>query len=291
MAEHNAKNETKPPIGAHFSTAGGPHHALEEARDWNCPVAQLFTSSPRQWKPYKIADESVAKFLALQKETGIEAVSHASYLINLAADGEPRDKARAAFADELRRCQTLNIPYLVVHPGTAGAGSLEAGIRLIGAALDETYAASENTVTSVLLETTAGSGHSIGSRFEHLADIISTAKTGARLGICLDTCHVFAAGYDIRTKETYAKTMDALKAALPLARLRFFHINDSVTGLNSHVDRHAHLGDGQLGLEPFRLLLNDPRFTTIGKCLETESDEKRVDDLNILRGMVQGSAK
>ena len=173
-------------------------------------------------------------------------MSHASYLINLAAEGEFLEKSASAFADELRRCQTLNIPYLVIHPGSAGAQSIDDGIRKIGAALDRSFADSENSVTTVLLETTAGAGHVVGSRFEHLAAIIDKAKTGKRLGICLDTCHVFAAGYDIRTEETYARTMDALKKALPLSRLQFFHINDSVTGFNSHVDRHAHLGEGQL---------------------------------------------
>ncbi len=273
-------------IGAHFSTAGGAHHALEEARQWECPVAQLFTSSPRQWKPYRIADETVAQFLALQKETGVLAVSHASYLINLAAAGEFQEKSASAFADELRRCQALNIPYLVIHPGSAGTQSMEEGIVKIAASLDRAYADSENTATTVLLETTAGAGHVIGSRFEHLAAIIDKAKTAKRLGICVDTCHIFAAGYDIRTEETYEKTIGALKTALPLSRLHFFHINDSLTGFNSHVDRHAHLGDGQLGIEPFRLIMNDSRFARIGKCLETENDEKRAADIKLLRDLV-----
>jgi deoxyribonuclease-4 len=283
MPGHNQKTGMPPLVGAHFSSAGGPHHALEEARDWSCPVAQLFTSSPRQWKPYALAAESVARFLDLQKETGVLAVSHASYLINLAAEGEPGEKSRAAFADELRRCQALRIPLLVVHPGSAGSLPVEDGIRRIATALDEAYAASENTATSVLLETTAGAGHSIGSRFEHLADIIDQANQGARLGICVDTCHIFAAGYDIRTEETYNTTIDALKAALPLSRLKLFHINDSVTGFNSHVDRHAHLGEGKLGLDAFRLIMRDTRLAKIGKCLETEADDKRALDLDFLR--------
>ncbi len=283
MLRHNQKNGTRPLIGAHFSSAGGPHHALEEARDWKCPVAQLFTSSPRQWKPYALTTESVTRFLELQKETGILAVSHASYLINLAAEGEPGVKSRAAFADELRRCQTLQIPLLVVHPGSAGARSVEDGIRQIAAALDEAYGASENTATAVLLETTAGAGHSIGSRFEHLADIIDLSRQGKRLGLCVDTCHLFAAGYDIRTDAAYHNTLDALQAALPLSRLKLFHINDSVTGFNSHVDRHAHLGDGKLGLDAFRLIMQDARLAKIGKCLETEADDKRALDLKILR--------
>jgi deoxyribonuclease-4 len=272
-----------PLIGAHFSTAGGAHHALEQAAEFHCPVAQLFTSSPRQWKGTKIADETVAKFLALQKETGVIVASHASYLINLAGEGEFGEKSRLAFSEELVRCQALNIPMLVIHPGTAPGSPETEGIRRIAGSLDIAYEDSGNTVTSVLLETTAGSGHSIGSKFEHLAQIIDQSRSGKRLGVCLDTCHVFAAGYDLRTEETYAKTMDDFKSALPFSRLRFFHFNDSVTGLNSHVDRHAHLGEGKLGLDPFRLILQDPRFDKVGKCLETEPDEKRVADLDILR--------
>jgi deoxyribonuclease-4 len=286
MSKQPHKTAAVPLIGAHFSSAGGPHHALEEAREWQCPVAQLFTSSPRQWKPYKIAEESVAKFLELQKETGVLAVSHASYLINLAAEGEFQEKSASAFADELRRCQALNIPYLVIHPGSAGSRSMEDGITKIASSLDRAYAESENSATTVLLETTAGAGHVIGSRFEHLADIIGKASTAKRLGICVDTCHIFAAGYDIRTQDAYEKTIGALKKALPLSRLHFFHCNDSRAGFNSHVDRHAHLGDGQLGIEPFRFILNDDRFAKVGKCLETENDEKRVRDIQILRDAV-----
>lgn len=281
------KTASPPLIGAHFSTAGGAHHALEQAAEFDCPVAQLFTASPRQWKGYTLAEESVAKFLALQKETGVIVASHASYLINLASDGELGEKSRAAFVEELVRCQTLAIPMLVIHPGAAPGSPESEGIRRIAESLDECYAESGNTATSILLETTAGAGHGIGFRFEHLAGIIDRAKTGQRLGVCLDTCHVFTAGYDIRTEETYAKTMDDFKAALPFSRLRFFHFNDSVTGLNSHVDRHAHLGEGKLGLDPFRFILQDKRFEKIGKCLETKADDKRPDDIKTLRKLAQ----
>lgn len=273
----------RPLIGAHFSTAGGLHHALEEADRLACGVAQLFTASPRQWQAKPLTDETIALFLAAQSKTGVLAVSHAAYLINLAGVGEMAAKSKVAFTEELRRCQSLRIPLLVVHPGSAGDQTEADAIRSIARMLDETLPESANTVTTVLLETTAGMGRGIGSKFEHLAAILEQAVCRARLGICLDTCHVFAAGYDLRTPEAYNATIAAFKAALPLDRLRLFHINDSVTGFRSRVDRHAHLGEGQLGLEAFGPLMRDPRFASVGKCLETEDDEKRATDFQILR--------
>ena len=286
MNRQTHKSDPSPMIGAHFSTAGGLHHALEEAERLDCRVAQLFTASPRQWKCHPPTAEAAALFIETQRRTGILAASHASYLINLAGIGEPGAKSRAAFADELRRCQTLAIPLLVIHPGTRGDQTEAKALRTVAESLDIAIAESENTVTTVLLETTAGMGRGIGSTFEQLAAIIDQSKTSKQLGICLDTCHVFAAGYDLRTEEAYAETMAALKAAMPLERLRFFHVNDSVTGFRSHVDRHAHLGEGELGLNAFRFLLQDLRFTAIGKCLETADDEKREADFRILRRFV-----
>ncbi len=272
-----------PLIGAHFSTAGGLHRALEEAASLDCQVAQLFTASPRQWQAHDPDDAAVAAFLETQRKTGVLAVSHAAYLINLAGGAETGPKSRAAFSAELRRCQALQIPYLVVHPGTAGDLSEAEAIRLIARSLDETLEVSGNTATTVLLETTAGQGRSVGHTFEQLAAMIAAASCAPRLGVCLDTCHIFAAGYDLRTAETYEQTIAAFKAALSLERLRFFHINDSKTDFNSHVDRHDHLGDGKLGVEAIGFILRDPRFAAVGKCLETEDDEKRASDIRILR--------
>jgi deoxyribonuclease-4 len=274
---------TRPPIGAHFSTAGGLHNALEEADRLACCVAQLFTTSPRQWQSRPLTNEAIALFVAAQHKTGVLAVSHAAYLINLAGVGDIAAKSREAFTDELRRCQSLEIPLLVVHPGSAGDQSEPDAIRNIARMLDETLTESGNTLTTILLETTAGMGRGIGSKFEQLAAILEQAACQARLGICLDTCHVFAAGYDLRTEDAYNATIATFQAALPLARLRLFHLNDSVTGFRSHVDRHAHLGDGQLGLAAFRFIMQDSRFKSIGKCLETEDDEKRTEDFDFLR--------
>ncbi|MFO7534335.1 MAG: deoxyribonuclease IV [Kiritimatiellia bacterium] len=283
MSKQPHKTAPVPLIGAHFSTAGGLHHALEEAVRLDCPVAQLFTASPRQWKARPLGEPAVELFLKTQQRSGVRTVSHAAYLINLAGEDAAATQSLAAFTEELRRCQALRIPHLVVHPGSAGEQTVEQAVRRIAQSLDAALAASENSATTVLLETTAGQGHSIGRSFGELAAILEHCKHQARLGICLDTCHIFAAGYDIRTEETYHATIDAFQKALPLKRLQFFHFNDSVTGLNSHVDRHAHLGEGELGIKPFGFILNDPRFLSVGKCLETENDEKRARDFQILR--------
>lgn len=273
----------RPPIGAHFSTAGGLHRALEQAAALDCGIAQLFTASPRQWQAPPLDAETAARFRETRNRTGVQPISHAAYLINLAGGEATGPRSRAAFEDELRRCQSLEIPLLVVHPGTAvDPGETEA-IRRIAAVLDETLESSGNTITTVLLETTAGQGRSIGHTFEQLAAILDAARRADRIGVCFDSCHVFAAGYDLRTAETYARTMAAFEAALPLARLRLFHLNDSRTGLGSRVDRHAHLGDGQLGAEAFGPILRDARFASVGKCLETEDDALRARDLDLLR--------
>lgn len=274
-------------IGAHFSTAGGLHRALEEAAQLDCPVAQLFTASPRQWQAHPLAEAAIAAYRTAQKQTGVLAASHAAYLINLAGQGEMGEKSNAAFAAELQRCQALEIPLLVIHPGSAGDLTDDQAVALIARSLDRAFDASGNTATTVLLETTAGQGRSIGHTFEQLAAILARASLPRRLGICLDTCHVFAAGYDIRTEEGYARTMAAFKAVLPLDRLLFFHLNDSVTGFRSRVDRHAHLGEGQLGLDAFGFVMRDARFAKIGKCLETEDDEKRAADFGILRKLYE----
>jgi deoxyribonuclease-4 len=279
---------TYPLIGAHLSTSKGLVAMVQTAEEIGAACIQMFTTSPQQWRDKRYAEEDVAAFRAALAVTGVGPVaSHESYLINLAS-GDPvlLEKSREAFRQEIVRCGVLGLPMVIIHWGSFKGATLEEGLGRLVESLNQLIPLADAAGVQIVLETTAGQGSYLGGEFTQFARLFEMVAGQERLGVCLDTCHVFAAGYDIRTEETYAKTMDALKAALPLARLRFFHINDSVTGFNSHVDRHAHLGDGQLGLEPFRLILNDARFAKIGKCLETESDEKRVNDLKILRGLV-----
>ncbi len=279
-----------PPIGAHFSTSGGLHRALEEAYGYRCGVAQLFTASPRQWSATPLHEESVAPFQQTRSRTGVLPIAHAVYLINLAAEGENGEKSLHAFIAELRRCEALAIPYLVVHPGSAGQTPLPEAIRTVAHRLDDSLKRSENRTTVVLLETTAGMGHCIGAAFEHLAEILSTARLSNRLGICFDTAHTFEAGYDLRTADGYEQTFQSLFRLIPQQKLLAFHLNDSRTSLGSMVDRHAHLGEGQLGLDPIRRLVTDPRFSSIPKCLETENDEKRADDIRRLHQFLNPTA-
>ncbi len=202
---------------------------------------------------------------------GVRVVfAHSSYLINLAsADARVRARSVASLGEELRRCAALGLPYLVLHPGAHGGQGERIGIRLIAAGLDDAFQADPGGATRVLLETTAGQGSVIGWRFEHLAAIIASSANPARLGVCLDTCHLFAAGYDLRSRAGYAGTMGEFERAVGLGRIRAFHLNDCMGGLGSRMDRHAHIGEGRLGLAAFARLLNDARFSGLPMVLET----------------------
>jgi deoxyribonuclease-4 len=258
---------------------------------------QVFTKSNRQWRARDLSDGEVEAFKANLKSTGIgPVVAHDCYLVNLAA---PRaslwKKSVSAFREEMDRAERLGIPYLVTHPGShAGAGEAE-GIRRVAEALNVLHAAlPRHGGARILLETTAGQGSSLGYRFEQLAAILDQVERADRVGVCLDTCHVFAAGYDIRTTDGYRQTMRELDACLGLHRLQVIHLNDSVQGLGSRVDRHAHIGEGGLGLEPFRRLLNDSVFRGIPMILETPKDDDfvKADRRNLarLRRLLNGAA-
>ena len=273
-----------PLLGAHFSTAGGVSQALVRARDARCNVAQIFTASPRQWEGTAVDDAEVEAFIRLSQERPILVAAHAGYLLNPASpDPEIRRKTLDALTRELVRDAALRLPYLVLHPGVAASGEREGAWRLAAEAVDAALEASANRITSILLETTAGQGRSIGCQFEELTRILDLSRHSTRLGVCLDTSHVFAAGYDIRDEETYERTVAQLKRTVGLDRLRFMHLNDSRTGPGSRVDRHEHIGKGQIGRKAFELIMRDPRFARVGKCLETEDDALREQDLRILR--------
>lgn len=255
-------------IGAHTSAAGGAPNALYEGREIGATTIQLFTSNQKQWNGRAIGAEEVAEWKKALAETGITHVmSHDSYLINLGSpDPEILEKSRRAFRQEIERCHLLEIPYLNFHPGAATKGTLEQCLETIA----ESLLSMEDLVfkghTKLLLETTAGQGSSVGHRFEHIATIMDRVHKKFPIGVCIDTCHIFAAGYDIRTKEGWEKTLDEFDRLIGIQYLSAFHLNDSMKDLGSRVDRHAPIGEGKIGSESFRFIM---QHNDLPKYLET----------------------
>jgi deoxyribonuclease-4 len=258
-------------IGAHMSVAGGVANAVERAVLHGCEALQIFTKNASQWKGKPLDPADVRTFRRRIDETGIlPVVSHASYLINLATtDPVLRGQSIAAFVDELERAHTLNLLGVVIHPGTCTAGTEEDALRLIADAIRESFRALPRRRTMVLLEHTAGQGRTLGHRFEHLAAILGHLDGSSRVGVCLDTCHLVASGYDIVTDAGYRDTFAVFDRLIGLDRLKVFHGNDSKKPCGSRVDRHEHIGEGCLGAEPFRRLLHDERFSGLPLLIET----------------------
>jgi deoxyribonuclease-4 len=286
------KIKMKDYLGAHMSIAGGLHLAVDRAIAAGCGVLQVFTRNSNQWKGKPISDADVTLFREKFAASALhEVVSHDIYLINLAAaPGDVRDKSLAAFRDELETCARLGINKIVMHPGSHLTDSPEAGLDRVIKAFDQLFAEVPQFEGKVLLETTAGQGTNLGRTFEELQAIIGGSKYPGRFAVCFDTCHTFAAGYDTATEEGYSDTMAQFDRIIGLGKLQCFHFNDSKKGLGSRVDRHEHIGQGALGLNPFRYILNDLRFATVPKILETpkgDNDEMDAINLGILRGLVQ----
>jgi deoxyribonuclease-4 len=286
-----------PLFGAHMSIAGGCHQALLTARSYGCDTVQLFTKNSNQWNGKELTPDDIRNFRQTLRRTRLRLpMAHDSYLINLASPDEGLyRRSIEAFALEMQRAECLGLRYLVTHPGAHTGSGEEAGLTRVATALDEIQRRCAGFRVQVLLETTAGQGSSLGHRFEHLAGILSRMAKAERVGICLDTCHVFAAGYALAPESEYRVTLRAFDKLIGLRRLRAFHLNDSMKPLGSHVDRHAHIGRGCLGLEPFRLLVNDRRFRNRPMVLETPKEEATEGDmdrvnLDVLRGLVQGTA-
>lgn len=279
-----------PLLGAHESVAGGLHLAFDRIHDAGGQALQIFTRNQRQWNPKPLDDSERHLFHdAWQRHPAMAVAAHGSYLINLAsAKEELIHKSVSALGEELDRCHLLEIPLLIIHPGSHGGDGREQGIARVIKHLDLALGHSENQV-QVLLETTAGQGTGLGSSFEELAAMIAGSRYPERLGVCIDTCHIFAAGYDIRSKEAYLATMDDCYQRLGKENIKFFHLNDSQKALGSRVDRHQHIGQGHIGLEGFRNLLNDPNFRRHPMTLETpkgkDLQEDR-DNLAVLRGLL-----
>lgn len=278
-------------FGAHMSIAGGFDKAVDRAEHAGCDSLQIFTKNNNQWRAKPIEDDQIQRFTARLAGTGIgPVVAHDSYLINLASpDDELWDKSVAAFRVELERCEQLGVPFLVTHPGSFVKSSEEEGIQRIARALNRIHDELPGFEVMTLLETTAGQGSAIGHRFEQLARIMELVSAPERVGYCFDTCHVFAAGYEIRTADGYAETMSAFDHVLGLNALKAFHFNDSKRELGSHVDRHDHIGAGQIGLDGFRHFVNDRRFDDRPALLETPKSEdlhEDIENLTRLRSLV-----
>ena len=262
-------------LGAHMSIAGGLHLALERGKVVGCSVVQLFVKNQLQWAAPPLTDEDVRLFGRAKRATGIQVVfAHATYLINLATPAEP-DWRRAvdAFADELERAEALGLRFVVIHPGSHKGSGLETGISRIVRALDELATRTRGYRVKIALENTAGAGHTVGARFEELQAILERVAAPERLGICLDTCHLFAAGYDIRTPAGYARTLETCEKSVGARSVLAFHLNDAKASLGSGLDRHEHIGKGRIGLGAFRCLLNDRRFAEVPMVLETPKDD------------------
>lgn len=257
-------------MGAHMPTRGGVHNAILEGKKIGCTAVQVFTSSPQQWKAKDVTSDMVAKFILAQAETGIDhVVSHDSYLVNLAVvDSERQKQSIAGLCGEMERCAAYGIPYVVSHIGAHMGLGEELGMARAAEGLLEVLAQTDASVT-LLAETTAGQGTCLNHRFEHIARLLELTGNPKRLGVCVDTCHIFAAGYDIRTREGYEKTWEEFHRLVGLDRIKVIHCNDSKKPLGSRVDRHDHIGEGEIGPEAFRFLVNDPRWNEVPILLET----------------------
>jgi deoxyribonuclease-4 len=267
-------------VGAHMSIAGGIHLAFDRGMRAGCLTLQVFLKNSTQWKGKALVDPDRLLFKEAEARSGIRPVlAHSSYLINLASpDAALRRRSLDAFLDELERARFLDVPFLIIHPGShMGAGERQ-GILWIAEGLDQALEKVGPPV-KVLLENTAGQGTSIGYRFEHLAAILGLMRQAERVGVCIDTCHTFAAGYDIRTIGGYERTIDEIDRHIGLKRVCAIHVNDCRKELGSRVDRHTHIGQGFLGLGAFRLLVNDTRFADTPKILETPKGEDLKEDI------------
>jgi len=282
--------KTEPLLGSHMSIAGGTHLALERAEQAGCQVIQIFVKNNNRWVGKPISEEEAETFQKSWERSAIqEVVAHDCYLINLASPlDEMWQRSIDALIDELERCDRLGLSYLVTHPGSHMGRGEEQGVRRIARAIDQIH--QKDWKVRIALETTAGQGTSVGYRFEHLRDIIGAVRQPDRLAVCMDTCHIFAAGYDIREEEDYQKTMESFDQTVGLDKLRIFHFNDSKRAWGSRVDRHEHIGRGEIGTSAFASLLNDERLTRVPKILETPKGKTHREDkrnLKVLRSLIK----
>lgn len=271
-------------IGAHESIAGGVSQAFARAEEHGARALQIFTKNARGWSAPPLTEDERLAFRAEAKRSGLPAIAHGSYLVNLAAE-EPahRERSIACVTEELTRCERLGIPYLVMHPGTHP--DEKRGLALIAQGLDEVHARCPRFRARICLEGTAGQGASLGWRFEHLTEILCQVLREERLGVCLDTCHLFAAGYDLSTVRGYDSVMDECDRLVGLSRVRCFHLNDCKKPLGCRVDRHEEPGKGAIGLTAFRCLVKDERFVDTIGVLETPFPERYGENIRLLESL------
>lgn len=282
-----------PLLGAHESIAGGLHKSFERILKVGGEALQIFTKNERQWRAKPITDEAASLFREAHEEAGFMPVaSHDSYLINLASTDKKKLRLSIdAFTDEIDRAGVLGIPFLVTHPGSHLGKGVDFGLKQFTRNLDRAMEASSHPDVLILIENTAGQGTNLGSTFQEVAHILEKSRYPERLAVCFDTCHGFAAGYDIRTPEAFEKTFDEFDAEIGLSRIRFFHLNDAKGELGSRVDRHDHIGRGKIGLSGFRLVLNHPGFKDLPMVLETHKGPdlaEDVENLKVLRSLMDG---
>ena len=278
-------------FGAHMSTGGGVWKALQRGAGINCEIVQIFVKNNMQWfgKPYLPNDLALYENEIASRRFAC-VFGHSGYLINLGAPPSPnRENSLKSLIQEIQLATDLGLPFLVLHPGAhLGAGE-EAGIKNIVAGLNEVFRATKSSPVRIALENTAGQGTCLGHALAHLAAIYEQVDNPARLGVCLDTAHLFAAGYDLRTRRGWHAPLDELEASIGLEQVLAFHLNDSKTDLGSRVDRHAHIGQGKIGRNAFRHIVNDERFRDLPGCLETPKStdlHEDVENLAVLRGLV-----
>ncbi|HZW38350.1 MAG TPA: deoxyribonuclease IV [Ignavibacteriaceae bacterium] len=279
-------------IGAHTSIRGGVSQAVDLANSLGFTAMQIFTKNNNRWAASPLMESEIEAFKTKLKSSTIKFVqAHDSYLINLCATDEQLQlKSLTAFIDEIDRCQQLDIPYLNFHPGSHCGLGEEVGIKEIANAINIAHEKTPDAKVSSMLELTAGQGSAVGYKFEHIRDIIDLIEDKDRISVCIDTCHIFAAGYDLRSKEAFDKTIKHFDEVIGLDRLKCFHINDSKKGLGSKVDRHEHIGKGMIGLEGFENLMNDKRLKHIPKILETPKEKdmhEDIENINILLSLIK----
>jgi deoxyribonuclease-4 len=271
----------KKKIGFHLSIAGGVHMAIDKAEGLGINALQVFLKNSNRWTAPPFTGKDIITFKEKwRKFPELTISAHTGYLINPAGDGENLEKSKILLKDEISRAHALGIKYLVLHPGNHKEKGIDEGIKCIARTLDEIFSENDTSV-EVLLETTAGQGSSVGHKFEHIRDILAESKYSQRLGVCLDTCHIFAAGYDISTEEGYSSTIDEFNRLIGIDKLKLFHLNDSKKGCGSKVDRHDHIGLGLIGSKGISFFLNDERFSGIDFIMETPDDEVRSDRDNL----------
>jgi deoxyribonuclease IV len=279
-------------LGAHMSIAGGVHRAVERAASIGCTTMQMFVKNNNQWRGKTLEAEDIATYKKLLRESSIgPVVVHDTYLINLCAtNNDILQKSREALKDELDRCETLDVDYLNFHPGSHMGAGEEDGMKRIAESLNMIHEQTVGYRVKSVIETTAGQGTAIGYRFEHLRQIIDLVEQQERMAVCVDTCHIFAAGYDIVTEAGYEQTFNEFDSIIGLDRLVAFHVNDAKRERGSRIDRHEHIGKGTIGKAGFRLLMNDARFSAIPKILETPKEEDMKEDvinMRVLRSLVK----